>query len=106
MARNIDIKEAQESIEASRGVYESSVGAIFPSLTPNVTALGIQGALSTTNGQWKETVLHSFTGTDGATPLSGLTANPNIDTLFGAAGTGGTANFGTVFKLQLCCGDR
>jgi outer membrane protein TolC len=45
MARNIDIKQAQASIEASRGVYESSVGAIFPSLTPNVTALGIQGAV-------------------------------------------------------------
>lgn len=46
MARNIDIKAAQQSVEASRGVYESSVGAIFPSLTPNVTALGIQGAIS------------------------------------------------------------
>jgi outer membrane protein TolC len=49
MARNIDIKAAQESVEASRGVYESSVGAIFPSLTPNVTALGIQGAVSNPN---------------------------------------------------------
>ena len=37
MARNIDIKEAQQRVEASRGGYESSVGAIFPSLTPNVT---------------------------------------------------------------------
>lgn len=46
MARNIDIKAAQESVEASHGVYESNVGAIFPSLTPNVTALGIQGAIS------------------------------------------------------------
>ena len=45
MARNIDIKEAQARVEASRGEYQSSVGAIFPSLTPNVTALGIQGAL-------------------------------------------------------------
>jgi hypothetical protein len=50
MARNIDIKEAQQSIEASRGVYESNVGAIFPSHTPNITALGIQEALSTTSG--------------------------------------------------------
>jgi len=46
MARNIDIKAAQQTVEASRGVYESSIGAIFPSLTPNVTALGIQGAIS------------------------------------------------------------
>jgi outer membrane protein TolC len=49
MARNIDIKAAQESVEASRGMYESSVGAIFPSLTPNVTALGIQGAIANPN---------------------------------------------------------
>lgn len=49
MARNIDIKAAQESVEASRGAYESNVGAIFPSLTPNVTALGIQGAILNPN---------------------------------------------------------
>lgn len=48
MAHNIDIKGAQQSVEASRGAYESSIGAIFPSLTPNVTALGMQGAVSTT----------------------------------------------------------
>lgn len=49
MARNIDIKAAQQSVEASRGVYESSVGAIFPSLTPNITALGIHGAIPNPN---------------------------------------------------------
>jgi outer membrane protein len=58
MSRNIDIKEAQQSIEASRGVYESNVGAIFPSLTPNITALGIQGALSTTSGLALATFTH------------------------------------------------
>ena len=60
MARNIDIKEAQESIEASRGAYESSVGAIFPSLTPNITSLGIQGALSTTSGLALAAFTHFF----------------------------------------------
>ena len=60
MARNIDIKEAQQRIEASRGGYESSVGAIFPSLTPNVTALGIQGAISTPSGFALATFSHFF----------------------------------------------
>ncbi len=50
MARNLDIQEAQQRIEASRGAYESSVGAIFPSLTPNVTAVGIEGAVSKPGG--------------------------------------------------------
>ena len=58
--RNIDIKQAQKSIEASRGAFESSVGAIFPSLTPNVTALGIQGALSTPSGLALATFTHFF----------------------------------------------
>jgi len=50
MARNLDIKAAQRRVEASSGEYQSSVGAIFPSLTPNVTAIGIEGALSNPGG--------------------------------------------------------
>ena len=45
-ARNLDIQQALQQVEASRGVYEASIGAIFPSLTPSVTALGLQGAVS------------------------------------------------------------
>ncbi len=60
MARNIDIKEAQARVEASRGEYESSVGAIFPSLTPNVTALGIQGALQNASSIALATFTHFF----------------------------------------------
>jgi multidrug efflux system outer membrane protein len=60
MARNIDIKEAQQTVEASRGVYESSVGAIFPSLTPNITALGIQGAISSSSGLAVAAFSHLF----------------------------------------------
>jgi outer membrane protein len=50
MAHNVDIREAQQRVEASRGEYEASVGAIFPSLTPSATALGIRGAVSTGGG--------------------------------------------------------
>ena len=38
MARNLDIQAAQQRVEASRGAYESSVGAVFPSITPKVPA--------------------------------------------------------------------
>ena len=50
MARNIDIQEAQQRIAASRGEFEANIGMIFPSLTPNITSLGIQGAVSTPAG--------------------------------------------------------
>lgn len=50
MARNIDIQEAQQRITASRGEFEANVGMIFPSLTPSITGLGIQGAVSTPAG--------------------------------------------------------
>ena len=50
MSRNIDIQEAQQRIAASQGEFEANVGMIFPSLTPNVTAIGIQGAVSTPAG--------------------------------------------------------
>jgi outer membrane protein TolC len=50
VARNLDIKEARQRIEASRGEYDSSVGAIFPSLTPNITSVGIRGAIANPGG--------------------------------------------------------
>ena len=59
-ARNIDIQEAQQRVEASRGQYEASVGMIFPSITPNVTSLGIEGALASPTGLALATFSHTF----------------------------------------------
>jgi outer membrane protein TolC len=50
MARNLDIQQAQQRVEASRGAYEASVGAIFPSITPGVTAVGLNGAVANGGG--------------------------------------------------------
>src|SRR5258708_37063704 len=50
MAHNLDIQEAQQRVEASRGEYESSVGAIFPSITPNITGRALEGALANPDG--------------------------------------------------------
>jgi outer membrane protein TolC len=60
MARNIDIKQAQQHVAASRGEYEASIGMIFPSLSPNITSLGLQGALSTPTGVALATFKHAF----------------------------------------------
>ena len=45
-----------------------------------------------------ETVLHSFTGSDGAGPLAGLIMD-TAGNLYGTTQGGGTFGFGTVFKL-------
>src|SRR5262249_61382117 len=45
-ARNLGIQAPQERVAASRGEYEASIGMIFPSLTPNITALGLEGAVA------------------------------------------------------------
>ena len=62
-------------------------------------------------GIWTESVLHSFAGApggcgtsgqpvcDGANPLGGLTLVPASGVLFGTTYGGGTAGWGTVFRL-------
>lgn len=47
---------------------------------------------------WTETVLHSFTGPDGAFPLARLIADAQ-GALYGTAHQGGSSGYGAVFKL-------
>src|SRR2546423_366121 len=62
----------------------------------------LMGAASTLAGQVLRaetfTTLHSFNGTDGSSPLSGLVLSG--DTLFGTTVSGGRSNLGTVFKIN------
>lgn len=60
MARNVDVQAAQQHVAASRGAYEASIGMIFPSITPNITALGLQGAVSTPAGLAVQGFNHIF----------------------------------------------
>ncbi len=54
--------------------------------------------LTSTNGEWGETVLHNFTnGPDGQDPYSGLTQDSSGN-LYGAA-SGGPNNYGLVFEV-------
>jgi uncharacterized repeat protein (TIGR03803 family) len=46
----------------------------------------------------KETVLHSFSGPEGASPYFGSLVIDENSNIFGAASTGGASNVGTVFK--------
>ena len=49
-ASNLDIRDAQQRVEANRGAYESAVGAIFPIISPSVEMLSLQGAVSRSQG--------------------------------------------------------
>ena len=46
---------------------------------------------------WTESVLHTYTGGDGADPQSIMLSNGS---LYGVTSAGGSANFGTVFQVQ------
>jgi uncharacterized repeat protein (TIGR03803 family) len=59
--------------------------------------------LAPSNGEWTETVLHSFGGTDGSSPYAGLVFDSKGD-LFGTTYGGGADGFGTVFELTLSDG--
>lgn len=50
------------------------------------------------NGAWEEKVLHSFEGSDGSTPLTGLVTD-HQDKWFGTAEGGGKHGWGAVFEL-------
>lgn len=50
MASNLDIQEAQQRVNAMKGEYYSSIGAIFPIVSPNIEAQRISGAISQLGG--------------------------------------------------------
>ncbi len=50
------------------------------------------------DGDWLETVLHRFKGTDGTEPFAGVTLDAGGN-LYGTTGSGGPNGGGTVFKI-------
>jgi uncharacterized repeat protein (TIGR03803 family) len=55
--------------------------------------------LTSNRGIWTETVLRSFAGPDGASPLSGI-AFDQQGNLYGTTSAGGADGMGTVYRLQ------
>jgi uncharacterized repeat protein (TIGR03803 family) len=55
--------------------------------------------VSPANGNWTETVLHSFSSTDGAYPMAPLTIDASGN-FYSTTNIGGSGHNGTVFKLS------
>src|ERR1051325_8082176 len=50
-AANLDIKTARQFVEQSRGNLESTVGSVFPGITPNAAFDGAQGTVRDIQGR-------------------------------------------------------
>src|SRR4051812_8621396 len=49
-SRNLDIAQARQRVEASRGLYESSVEAVFPVIAPSLAYQHLEGVNQNANG--------------------------------------------------------
>jgi outer membrane protein TolC len=59
-AQNIDIRQAKERVEASKGRLESSVGAFFPVIAPGLTFEHVEGSVRAVNGPLLDANFNSF----------------------------------------------
>lgn len=58
------------------------------------------GTVWSLNSSGTLTVLHSFDGTDGQCPYTGVTLQPSKNNMFGTTAYGGSASFGTVWSID------
>jgi uncharacterized repeat protein (TIGR03803 family) len=86
----------------SSGVVMDSAGNLYGTTIGGGNAscdCGVVYKLSpNTNGTWTYTVLHHFTGSDGAEPDANLTLDANGN-IYGTTATGGAGGAGVVFEI-------
>ena len=61
--------------------------------------IGVVFEMTESDGVWTETVIHNFSGPDGAYPYSGLISD-GAGNFYGTTGYGGQFNEGTVYRLS------
>ena len=80
------------------GVIRDAAGNLFG--TTQAGGAFNKGTIFELSAAGQETVLYSFAGgPDGAAPIGGLIRD-GVGNFYGTTGTGGTANFGTVFRFD------
>jgi uncharacterized repeat protein (TIGR03803 family) len=90
----------RDGIQPDAGVIFDTFGNLYGETAIGGEANdGVVFELSpTAGGPWKETVLHSFSGSDGNEPVGGLISD-SAGNLYGTTWAGGTYNVGTVFEI-------
>ncbi len=79
-------------VDSSGNLYGTAAGG-------GANGYGLVFELSNTESGWVETILHSFTNTDGNHPYGGLIFD-SAGNLYGATSSGGSGSGGTVYELS------
>jgi uncharacterized repeat protein (TIGR03803 family) len=86
-------------------LIEDGTGSLYGTTSGGGNGDGVVFKLTHTASGWKETLLHSFHGPDGSTPITGLVFDAKGN-LYGTTQEGGANGEGTVFKLTPAAGGR
>jgi uncharacterized repeat protein (TIGR03803 family) len=81
------------------GVVLDSVGNLYGTASSGGASAARAGVVYKLDTTGNYTVLHSFTGADGDTPLAGVILD-SAGNLYGTTSEGGTTNNGVVYKLD------
>lgn len=79
-------------------IMDSSGNLYGTTMNGGTSGYGTVFELVNSSGNYSETVLHSFGGSDGANPWAGLITDSSGN-LYGTTTNGGTSGYGTVFEL-------
>ena len=60
VADNLDIQQARQAVEASRGRYESTIGAAFPAIVPTALFEHVDGTVRATEGNLTRVGFNTF----------------------------------------------
>ena len=80
------------------GVTRDAAGNLYGTTTYGGSPAG-QGVVFKVDTNGNETVLYTFTGKDGASPIAGVTRD-SAGNLYGVTSGGGSSNLGALFKLD------
>jgi hypothetical protein len=84
------------------GVTLDDAGNLYGTVPGGADNVGLVYKLSPTNGPWKFSILHTFTGgDDGGNPFQDTLAIGPSGSLYGTTWFGGLHQWGTAFKLVL-----
>jgi uncharacterized repeat protein (TIGR03803 family) len=85
------------TVDASGNLYGTTFGG-------GASHDGVAFKLAKTRVGWRETVIHTFSGTpDGSSPYGGVTLD-SLGNVYGTTQIGGTSNNGIVFEIALVSG--